>query len=53
VKRTARRVFYQRHAIRPYRPTSRYRRGNPEKQQAAQEELAALKKKPRRERVGC
>jgi transposase len=44
VKRTAMRVFCQRHAIRPYRPTYRYLRGNPEKQQAAQEELAALKK---------
>jgi transposase len=44
VKRTAMRVFCQRHDIRPYRPTYRYLRGNPEKQQAAQEELAALKK---------
>jgi hypothetical protein len=40
------RVFCQRHAIRPYRPTYRYLRGNPEKQQVAQEELAALKKSP-------
>src|SRR5919205_2895361 len=47
VKRTALRVFCQRHAIRPYRPTYRYLRGNPEKQQIAQEELAALKKSPR------
>ena len=44
VKRTAMRVFCQRHDIRPYRPTYRYLRGNPEKQQAAQEELATLKK---------
>lgn len=44
VQRTAMRVFCQRHALRPYRPTYRYLRGNPEKQQAAQEELAALKK---------
>ena len=44
VKRTAMRVFCQRHDMRPYRPTYRYLRGNPEKQQAAQEELAALKK---------
>jgi len=44
VTRTAMRVFCQRHDIRPYRPTYRYLRGNPEKQQAAQEELAALKK---------
>jgi len=51
VKRTAMRVFCQRHAIRPYRPTYRYRRGNPEKQHAAQEELATLKKTPRWECV--
>ena len=53
VKRTAMRVFCQRHDIRPYRPTYRYLRGNPEKQQAAQEELTALKKKPRREHACC
>ena len=53
VKRTAMRVFCQRHAIRPYRPTYRYLRGNPEKQHAAQEELATLKKKPRRESACC
>lgn len=46
VKRTAMRGFCQRHAIRPYRPTYRYLRGNPEKQQVAQEELATLKKSP-------
>ena len=40
VKRTAMRVFCQRQNIRPYRPTYRYLRGNPEKQQAAQAELA-------------
>ena len=44
VKRTAMRVFCRRHDIRPYRPTYRSRRGNPEKQQAAQEEFVALKK---------
>ena len=53
VKRTAMRVFCQRHAIRPYRPTYRYLRGNPEKQHAAPEERATLKKKLRRERVCC
>jgi transposase len=47
VKRTAMRDFCQRHGIRPYRPTYRYLRGDPEKQQAAREELAALKKKRR------
>jgi transposase len=53
VKRTAMRVFCQRHAIRPYRPTYRYLRGNPEKQQAAREDLTALKKKPKRASACC
>jgi transposase len=44
VKRTARRDFCQRHRIRPYRPTYRYLRGDPEKQRVAREELAAVKK---------
>ena len=47
VKRTAMRDFCQRHDIRPYRPTYRYLRGDPEEQRVAQEELEALKKKPR------
>jgi len=46
VKRTAMRDFCQRHGIRPYRPTYHYLRGDPQKQQAAREELAALKKSP-------
>jgi transposase len=46
VKRTAMRVFCQRHDIRPYRPTYRSLRGHPEPQQAAQEERTALKKSP-------
>lgn len=46
VKRTAMRNFCQRHGMRPYRPTYRYLRGDPDKQQAAREELAALKKSP-------
>jgi transposase len=41
VKRTAMRVFCQRHDIRPYRPTYRYLRSHPEKQQAAREDLTA------------
>jgi transposase len=51
VKRTAMRDFCQRHDIRPYRPTYRYLRGDPEEQRVAQDELAALKKKPRPGRV--
>jgi len=46
VKRTAMRDFCQRHSIRSYRPTSHYLRGDPQKQQAARAELAALKKSP-------
>lgn len=53
VKRTAMRDFCQRHSIRPYRPTYHYLRGDPQKQQAAQEELEALKKKPRRAGASC
>jgi transposase len=41
VKRTALRDFGQRHARRPYRPTSRSVRGDPEEQRVAQEALAA------------
>ena len=51
VKRTAMRDFCLRHDIRPYRPTYRYLRGDPEEQRVAKEELAALKKKPRPGRV--
>jgi transposase len=52
VKRTAMRDFCQRHGMRPYRPTYHYLRGDPQKQQEAREELAALKKSPgRRVRV--
>jgi transposase len=53
IQRTAMRDFCQRHGIRPYRPTSHYLRGDPQKQQAAREELAALKKKPKQGRACC
>jgi transposase len=53
VQRTARRDFCQRHSIRPYRPTYHYLRGDPQKQQAAREELAALKKKLKRGSACC
>jgi transposase len=53
VKRTAMRDFCQRHSIRPYRPTYHYLRGDPQKQQAAREELAALKKKLKRGSACC
>jgi transposase len=53
IKRTAMRDFCQRHEIRPYRPTYRYLRGDPQRQTATRAELAATKKKPRRESVFC
>ena len=51
VKRTAMRDFCQRYDMRPYRPTYRYLRGDPEEQRVAQEELVALKKKRKPGRV--
>jgi transposase len=44
VRKSAMQAFCRRHEIRPYRPTYRFLRGDPEKQAAAREELAALKK---------
>ncbi len=40
--------FCRRQGIRPYRPTYRFLRGDPEKQADAREDLAGLGKKPRR-----
>lgn len=48
VKRSAMQDFCQHHQIRPYRPTYRYLRGDPYKQQTAREEIEALKKSPAR-----
>ena len=48
LKRTAMREFCQRQQIRPYRPTYRYLRGDPHRQAGAKEDLAELKKSPRR-----
>jgi transposase len=53
IKRTAMRDFCQRHEIRPYRPTYRYLRGDPQRQEATRAELAETKKKPKRESVSC
>ncbi len=44
VRQTAMRAFCHRHGVRPYRPTYRYLRGDPERQEAARAELAGLKK---------
>jgi transposase len=48
LNRTAMREFCQRQQIRPSRPTSPYLRGGPHRQAVATEELAELKKSPRR-----
>lgn len=45
--RSAMHRFCSRIDIRPYRPTYRFLRGDPDKQQKAKEEIAALKKKRR------
>jgi transposase len=47
VQKSAMREFCHRHDIRPYRPTYCFLRGDPAKQAAAREDLAALKKKHR------
>lgn len=47
LRRTAMRDFCQRHQSRPYRPTYRYLRGDPQRQAATKAELAELKKRPK------
>src|SRR5918997_760352 len=44
VRETAMRAFCRRHGVRPYRPTYRYLRGDPERQAAARADLEGLKK---------
>lgn len=53
VSKSALQVFCHKHDIRPYRPTYRFLRGDPGKQAAAREDLAALKKKPRPVTSSC
>jgi len=48
VQETAMREFCRRHQIRPYRPTYRYLRGDPQRQAETKKELADTKKKPKR-----
>jgi transposase len=48
VSETAMREFCHRHQIRPYRPTYRYLRGDPQRQAATKAELEGLKKSPGR-----
>ena len=45
VSESTMRAFCTRHGVRPYRPTYRYLKGDPEQQAAARHDLAALKKK--------
>jgi transposase len=51
--RSAVQRFCAKIGIRPYRPTYRYLRGDPAKQQQAKEDLAELKKKRRRANSSC
>ena len=44
VRKSALQVFCRKHEIRPYRPTYRFLRGDPEKQAVARVELAELKR---------
>ena len=53
VSETTMREFCHRQQIRPYRPTYRYLRGDPQRQAQAQGELTEMKKKRRREGVSC
>ena len=46
VRKSALQAFGAKHGIRPYRPTYRFLRGDPDKQAKARVELAALKKRP-------
>jgi transposase len=46
VSETCMRDFCHRHGIRPYRPTYRFLRANPARQQRAAEDIAALKRGP-------
>jgi transposase len=51
--RSAMQRFCSRIDIRPYRPTYRFLRGDPDKQAQAKQDIAELKKKPRRANSSC
>jgi transposase len=53
VSESTMRAFCTRHGVRPYRPTYRYLKGDPVQQAAARHDLAALKKKRKRESLSC
>jgi transposase len=46
VSESTMRAFCTKHGVRPYRPTYRYLKGDPDQQATARQDLAALKKKP-------
>lgn len=47
------RAFCQRRGVRPYRPTYRYLKADPAQQEAARQQLQALKKKRKRDNSSC
>lgn len=51
--RSAMHRFCSKIGIRPYRPTYRFLRGNPDKQAQARQDIAALKKKRKRANSSC
>ena len=53
VGKSAMQVFCRKHDIRPYRPTYRFLRGDPEKQAVAREDLAELKRGRKRASWSC
>jgi transposase len=53
VKKSAMQAFCRKHEIRPYRPSYRFLRGDPDKQAEAKVELAALKKGRKRAASSC
>ncbi len=53
VGKSALQAFGAKHGIRPYRPTYRFLRGDPAKQAAARDEIAALKKGRKRANSSC
>jgi hypothetical protein len=53
VGKSAVQVFCRRHEIRPYRPTYRFLRGDPEEQAEARTELADLKRRRGRASGSC
>jgi len=47
VGETTLRAFCVKHGVRPYRPTSVYLKGDPDKQEQARQDLEAFQKKPK------